>query len=108
VAPVVPMVPRSYLCWNHEMVNPVAYQDAIADTMWALGKYFERVAIYGNVEGGTNIGAYHLVCNASATMQPTGEGLGGSGEVYSQSAMNAYHADHPVNGNDVNVYHIYK
>jgi hypothetical protein len=41
-------------------------------------------------------------------MQPTSEGLGGSGEVYSQSTMNAYHADHPVNGNDVNVYHIYK
>ena len=106
--PVAPVLPSSYLCWNREMVNPVVYMDREADTMWTLGAYLEPKAILGNVEGGTNIGAYHLVCNAPSTLRPTGEAVGGSGEVYSQSVLNAYHVDHPVNGNDLNVYHIYK
>jgi len=98
----------SYLCWNHEMVNPVAYTDSVADEMWKTGNYFEPQAIHGNVVDGTNIGAYHLVCNAPTTMQKTAFGLGGSGEVYDAPAMAAYHADHPANGNDLNVYHIYE
>lgn len=67
--PVVPALPSdelssTYLCWNREMVDPVAYTDKVADAMWKTGNYFEPQAILGNVEGGTNIGAYHLVCNA--------------------------------------------
>lgn len=137
----------SYLCWNSAM-TPIAYPDAVADAMWATGAYFEPQAILGNVEGGTNIGAYHLVCNAALmmpvqnvegatgigdvgqvisfhdgqwwdqwgspalavanTMTLTEMGVGGSGEVYDAAAMAAYHVDHPVNGNDLNVYHIWK
>lgn len=41
-------------------------------------------------------------------MPKTAFGLGGSGEVYNATAMAAYHADHPVNSNDLNVYHIYE
>lgn len=100
-------VASSYLCWNHEMVNPVAYTDTVADEMWTTGNYFEPQAILGNVVEGTNIGAYHLVCNAPSTMQPTGFGLGGSGEVYTPEEMLAYHLGH-LGGNDLNVYHIYK
>lgn len=111
-APAVPAVPSdtissSYLCWNRWMTNPVAYIDRTADTMWKTGNYVEPQAILGNVVGGTNIGAYHLVCNAPATMTMTDLGLGGSGEVYNAAAMAAYHATHP-GGNDLNVYHIWK
>lgn len=99
----------SYLCWNHEMVNPVAYLDTTADAMWTTGNYFEPQAILGNVAGGTNIGDYHLVCNAPSTMKITEYALGGSGEVYAPEAVAAYHKDHlPATGNDLNVYHIYK
>ncbi len=109
VAPAVPSdtISSSYLCWNREMVNPVAYIDRTADEMWKTGNYLEPQAILGNVEGGTNIGAYHLVCNAPATMRMTDLGLGGSGEVYGAEAMAAYHAAH-AGGNDLNLYHIWK
>jgi len=100
-------IASSYLCWNREMVNPVAYIDRTADEMWKTGRYFEPQAILGNVAGGTNIGAYHLVCNAPDTMKVTGLGLGGSGEVYSAEAMLAYHAAH-AGMNDLNIYHIWK
>jgi hypothetical protein len=108
--PVEPAAPdngsSSYLCWNHEMVNPVAYFDSVADEMWMTGNYFEPQAVLGNVDGGTNIGAYHLVCNAVSTLSPTGWGLGGSGEVYAPAIMDAYHAIHS-NFNDLNLYHIF-
>lgn len=100
-------VASTYLCWNRDMVNPVAYTDKTADEMWKTGNYFEPQAVLGNVVGGTNIGAYHLVCNASSTMTITDVGLGGSGEVYAPDAMAQYHHDHAA-GNDLNVYHIWK
>jgi hypothetical protein len=100
--------PSSYLCWNHVMVNPVAYADTVADEMWTTGKYYEPQAIFGTVVDGTNVGAYHLVCNAPSTMQPTALGLGGSGEVYDAPAMAAYHTNHSLSGNDLNVYHIWE
>lgn len=138
--------PGSYVCWNDQMA-PVAYPDAIADQMWTTGAFFEPKALLGNVQGGTNIGAYHLVCSpatlpvqniegatglgdvgqiiyfhdgqwwdqwgspalaAATTLTMTDLGVGGSGEVYDAAAMAAYHVDHPVNGNDLNVYHIWK
>jgi len=106
--PVEPPKPASsFLCWNRWMTDPVAYEDRVADEMWATGNYLEPQAILGSVEGGTNLGAYHLVCNAPSTMKPTGEGLGGSGEVYSTGIMAEYHSQHP-GGNDLNVYHIYQ
>jgi hypothetical protein len=107
--PVVPAdtIASSYLCWNREMVNPVAYIDRTADEMWKTGNYLEPQAILGNVAGGTNLGAYHLVCNAPAPMHQTDLGLGGSGEVYTAQAMAAYHAVH-AGTNDLNVYHIWK
>jgi hypothetical protein len=97
----------SYLCWNREMIDPVAYDDPVADVMWQSGKYFEPQAIFGNVLDGTNIGAYHLVCNAPSTMVETELGVGGSGEIYDAAAMTAYHHEH-AGGNDLNVYHIWK
>src|SRR5690348_2407536 len=90
--PAVPAIASTYLCWNHEMTDPVAYEDAVADTMWATGTYFEPQAILGNVVGGTNIGACHRVCNAPSTRKPTGYGLGGSGGVSAPSEMTAYHS----------------
>jgi hypothetical protein len=108
--PVVSEPPHdgsSFLCWNREMVNPVAYDDPVADEMWKTGKYLEPQAILGNVVDGTNIGAYHLVCNAPATMKITDTGIGGSGEVYNALALDAYHHAHQGD-NDLNVYHIWK
>lgn len=111
VVPVFPLAsgsPGSYLCWNSWMTDPVAYPDAVADAMWTTGMYLEPKAILGNVTGGTNIGAYHLVCNAPSTLVATDVAIGGSGELYSPAAVAAYHHDHPVNGNDLNIYHVWK
>jgi hypothetical protein len=109
---VVPQLPSdevasSYLCWNQEADNPVAYIDRDADAMWVTGHYFEPAAILGNVEGGTNIGAYHLVCKVPSGLQKTGAVLGGSGEVYGLEENVGYHLTH-ADGNDLNVYHIWK
>jgi len=97
----------SYLCWNREMVDPVAYIDKVADELWTTGNYIEPQAILGNVVGGTNVGAYHLVCNAKAPLAETEMSVGGSGEVYDAQAVREYHAEH-VDGNDLNLYHIWK
>lgn len=99
--------PSSYLCWNHEMVNPVEYVDSVADEMWTTGRYIEPQAILRNVEGGTNIGAYHLVCNAPSTMKATGFSIGGSGELYSPEVVALYNAEHLVTHNDLNQYHVF-
>ena len=40
-------------------------------------------------------------------MKATGEGIGGSGEVYSTGTMTLYHLEH-AGGNDLNLYHIYQ
>lgn len=100
-------VANSFLCWNREMVDPVAYVDKVADEMWQTGKYIEPQAILGNVPGGSNLGAYHLVCNAKAPLVQTDMTLGGSGEVYDAQVTALYHAEHP-GGNNLNVYHIWK
>jgi hypothetical protein len=109
---VVPQLPSdelssSYLCWNHEADNPVAYIDKVADQMWVTGNYFEPAAILGNVEGGTNIGAYHLVCKIPSGLAKTDAMLGGSGEVYGLAENVGYHLTH-ADGNDLNLYHIWK
>lgn len=111
-APVAPQLPSdervsSYLCWNRDMANPVAYIDHVADQMWPTGKYLEPVALLGNVVDGTNIGAYHLVCTIPAGTADTGMSLGGSGEVYDAHVTALYHAEH-ADGNDLNIYHIWK
>lgn len=100
-------ITSTYLCWNRDMVNPIAYIDKTADEMWKTGNYVEPQAIIGNVVGGTNIGAYHLVCNAPSTMHITEWGIGGSGEVYDPIALAQYHREH-AGTNDLNVYHIWK
>jgi hypothetical protein len=41
-------------------------------------------------------------------MTMTELGVGGSGEVYDAAAMTAYHVGHPVNADDLNVYHIWR
>lgn len=110
--PVTPAIPSdeaasSYLCWNQTMVDPVEYIDKVADTMWLSGNYFEPQAVLGNVEGGTNIGAYHLVCNMAGTLKETDQSVGGSGEVYDAQVTALMHAQHP-GGNDLNIYHIWK
>lgn len=100
--------PSSYLCWNPWMVDPVAYLDSVVDDMWKTGNYLEPQAVLGNVVDGTNIGAYHLVCNAASTLKETEFAIGGSGEVYTPEAVAAYHNDHAFSGNDLNIYHIWK
>jgi hypothetical protein len=109
---VVPQLPSdelasSYLCWNQEADNPVAYIDREADAMWMTGRYFEPIALLGTIEGGTNIGAYHLVCKVPSGLQKTDALLGGSGEVYGLAENVGYHLTH-ADGNDLNLYHIWK
>ena len=117
-APVVPVVVpppppppsdeivSSYLCWNHEMANPVAYIDRVADQMWITGSYFEPAAVLGHVTDGTNIGAYHLVCNTTG-LTKTDLAIGGSGELYDAQANVLYHETH-ADRNDLNIYHVWK
>jgi hypothetical protein len=100
-------VASSYLCWNKEMVDPVAYIDAGSDRMWQTGKYLKPQAVFGNVARGTNIGAYHLVCNMAGVLHETGQAIGGSGEIYDAQTVAQYDSAH-AGGTDLNIYRVWK
>lgn len=83
---VVPQVNSVFLCYSAFQVEPGVWPLSEAQKLYALG-YWQPYAVPGNVEGGTNIGAYHLVCNL-ATGQSVGTGLvGGGGHVYGPGAV---------------------
>jgi hypothetical protein len=75
-----------FLCYSKSQTEPGVWMQDQAAELLAAGYYYPS-ALAGNVNGGTNLGAFHLVCNASGT--PTGKSVNENGEVVS-----AEYADH--------------
>jgi hypothetical protein len=67
-----------FLCYSTSQVVPGVWLQDQAAQLLADGYYYPK-ALAGNVEGGTNLGSFHLVCNASGT--PTGMFVNENGEV---------------------------
>jgi hypothetical protein len=68
-----------FLCYSSFQTIPGVWTLADAATLVSLG-YTEAEAVAGNVDGGINVGDYHLVCNASGA--DTGFAVGDNGDLY--------------------------
>lgn len=79
VTPPADTPDSDYLCYSTFQTVPGSWQLPQAADLIA-GGYWEAEAVAGNVDGGINVGAYHLVCNSGLT--PTGESVGDGGSVY--------------------------
>ena len=73
-----PTVTNVFLCYSTYQVDPGVWPLDVAKTLLTLG-YWQPYAVLGNVPGGTNVGAYHLVCNL-ATGQSVGPKSGYVGD----------------------------
>jgi hypothetical protein len=67
-----------FLCYSKFQVEPGVWPPDVAAELLAAGYYYP-VAVKGNVPGGTNLGDYHLVCNA--TPASSGEVVNANGIV---------------------------
>jgi hypothetical protein len=70
-----------FLCYSKFQVVPGWWWPDQAAELLAAG-YWYPDAVPGNVDGSTDVGDYHLVCNATGT--PTGQFLNRNGEVVSK------------------------
>ena len=61
--PIVNEPDAVFLCYSKFQVDPGVWAPEVAETLLAAG-YYLPTAVKGNVPGGTNLGDYHLVCNA--------------------------------------------
>lgn len=68
-----------FACYSAFQVQPGAWPKAEAVDLYAAG-YYAPEAVPGNIEGGTNIGAYNLQCNTHRT--PTGFTITAGGFVF--------------------------
>lgn len=78
--PVVRGEDGIFLCYSSTQTTPVVFAKSQAATLVAADGYVEAQAVEGNVEGGANVGSYHLVCNAPGS--DTGTAVGDGGEVF--------------------------
>lgn len=77
---VTPRTPDGvFLCYSSFQTVPGVWVKDQAVALIAEG-YTEAQAVAGNVEGGANVGAYHLVCNSG--LRPNGQFVGDGGFVY--------------------------
>jgi hypothetical protein len=67
-----------FLCYSVFQVDPGVWPYHIAAQLMAGGGYWQPYAVKGNVQWGTNVGDYHLVCNI-ATGQAAGQQFAGAG-----------------------------
>ncbi len=67
-----------FLCYSKFQVDPGVWPVSQAQALLQSG-YWEPSAISGTTSGGTNVGAFHLVCNPPASMKPAGWSIGGDG-----------------------------
>ncbi len=82
-----------FLCYSKFQVDPSFWApDQAADLL--SGGYWYPNAVPGNVPGGTNLGDYHLVCNAPGT--PTGDYLNLNGEVVSKDVADDNLGYYPI------------
>jgi hypothetical protein len=77
---LVPQVDNAFLCYSVDQTNPGVWPMAVARQLLAGGGYWTPYAVQGNVDGGTNIGGFHLACNLASTQSVSTSTLGGAGE----------------------------
>ncbi|HEV2592668.1 MAG TPA: hypothetical protein VGU02_12330 [Gaiellaceae bacterium] len=64
-----------------------------------MAGYWVPSAVAGNIDGGENLGAYHLECNPSPTLTPTGMYVGDGGNVVTtQVADDSVYGYYPIFG----------
>jgi hypothetical protein len=78
--PVVNLPDGIFLCYSKSQTEPGVWMQDQAAELLAAGYYYPK-ALSGNVDGGTNLGSFHLVCNAGGTS--TGMFVNANGEVVS-------------------------
>jgi len=113
IQPTIDPPSHTFLCYSTFEVDPAVYTFGQA---WQLltsasDHYFTPYAIKGNVQYGTNIGGYHLVCNAGllgllAHTSGTPQNYADSdGQVFGQTWADAMASDHgSYNGMTLNVF----
>jgi len=69
-----PQVDGIYLCYSKFQTTPGVWPASEAAALVGQG-YWEPTAVDGNVDGGVNVGSYHLECNVT----PKGDGYVGDG-----------------------------
>jgi hypothetical protein len=80
---VIPQVDNVYVCYSkYEQDGGAVFPAAQAAALIAEGAWLPS-AVAGNIDGGDNIGAYHLECNPPSNLQPTGMYVGLGGDVVS-------------------------
>ena len=67
-----------FLCYSKFQVDPGVWPVSQAQALLQSG-YWEPSAMSGTMPGGTNLGAFHLVCNPPASMKPSGSSIGADG-----------------------------
>lgn len=96
---VIPQVDSVFLCYStYEQDGGAVFPIDTAIGLLNAG-YWVPSAIAGNVDGGTNVGGYHLQCNPPADLKATGQYVGGGGDVVDAAvATNARYGYYPIVG----------
>jgi hypothetical protein len=81
VSPTPPQIDNVFLCYSTFSNVPAVFPAPVAQALLKAGGYWQPYAVPGNVDGGTNIGGYHLVCNLGSGQAAGSSTLGGAGEV---------------------------
>jgi len=110
IQPTIDLPSHTFLCYSVFEVDPAVYT---FDWAWRLltspsDHYFTPYAVKGNVQLGTNVGGYHLVCNVGLLAHKAGTPgtyADSDGQVFDQTWADAMASDHgSYNGMTLNVF----
>jgi hypothetical protein len=76
--PAVPRVDHEFLCYSTFETDPGVWPASEAASLRDEG-YWPPYALAGRLDGGTNVGAFHLVCNLAGGKKTTGRFVDGGG-----------------------------
>ena len=112
IQPTIEGPSNTFLCYSTFQVDPAVYT---VDWAWhwltsASDHYFTPSAVKGNVPYGTNVGGYHLICNAGLSGDKTGTPetyTDSDGQVFDQTWADAMASDYgSYHGMTLNVFPI--
>ena len=96
-----PQVNNVFMCYSKfEQDGGAVFNVNQEDALLKTGGFWTPDAVAGNVAGGDNIGAYHLVCNPPTSLAPTSQLLDDGGDVIPASTMGVNSTDglYPILG----------
>lgn len=82
LAAPIPQVNHLFLCYSKFQTDPGVWDSDTAALLLIQG-YWIPYGLAGNVDGATNVGDYHLVCNLTGTQTPSGTFVDDEGTVWS-------------------------